>query len=156
MAQRVMVANFGVLAATSVWTLGWIAATALAAERVSSSNDVPSLIGLVMAATFAFAGTWLVVRMIARTEATDSEAPTPKEPWFRRITGWIAAIVWCGAAVAWNVGIIGWQLRMARDGRGWSMVILIPWSLIGWFLMVVLFVGIGVVIDSIVGMFRRA
>lgn len=156
MAQRVRVANFGSLAATSVWTLGWITAAALAAQRITTSTDVPSVVGLVMATAFALVGTWLVLRMIARTKATEPETPTPKEPWFRRIIGWFTAIVWCGAAVVWNFGVIGWQLRMAHDGRGWSMLILIPWSLIGWFLMVVLFVGLGVLIDSVISILRRA
>lgn len=155
MAQRVRVANLGFVAATLVWTLGWIAATALAAQRVTGSSDAPSVVGFVMATTFASIGTWLVVHMIARTKATVAETPTPKEPWFRRIAGWVAGIIWCGVAVAWNFGIIGWQLRMAQDGRGWSMLVLIPWSLIGWFLMAVLFIGLGVLVDSVVDIFRR-
>src|SRR6266576_245624 len=107
MAQRVMVANFGFLAATSVWTLGWIAGTALAAQRVTRSSDVPSVVGLAAATIFASIGAWLVMRMVARTKVNEPETPTPTEPWFRRITGWFAAVVWCGAAVAWNFGIIG-------------------------------------------------
>lgn len=155
MAQRVMVANFGFLAATFVWTLGWIATTAIAAERVRESSDVPSVVGLVVATTFASIGIWLVVRMIARTKVSEPETPTPKEPWFRRITGWFVWIVWGGAAILWNFGIIGWQLRMARDGGGWLMLILLPWSLIGWLLMGVLFVGVGVLVDSVIGALRR-
>lgn len=156
MQQRVMVANFGFLAATCVWTLGWIAATALATERVAVSSDVASVAGLVIATTLASAGIWLAVRMTARTKATEPTTPASKEPWFHRVTGWFAAIVWCGGAVAWNLGIIGWQLKMAQDGRGWSMLILVPWSLIGWFLMAVLFIGLGVIIDSLINLLRRA
>jgi len=148
-----MFANFGFLVATSVWTLGWIATTLLAAERFTRSTDVASIVGLVMAAAFASAGTWLTVRMTARTKAVDPETPTPKEPWLRRIIGWFAAIAWCGAAVVWNFTIIGGELKMAHDGDGWSMLILIPWSLIGWFLMGVLFVGIGMLLDSVIGAF---
>ena len=149
-------AGYGILAATAVWTLGWIAATVLAADRVDQSHDIASFVALAVTMIFGSIGMWITFQMWTLREPAESNTSTPKEPWFRQITGWIAAIFWCGGAVAWNFGIIGWQLRMAHDGRGWSMLILIPWSLIGWFLMGVLFVGLGVVMDSIIGFLRGA
>lgn len=155
MARRVEFANYGHLIATSVWTLGWVVSTVLAAERLTRSSDPSSVVGFVTAAAFASAGTWMVFRMRATTNADGPETPTLKESWSRRIVGWFAAIVWCGAGVIWNITIIGLQLHMAYEGRGGSMLIIIPWSLIGWFLLCVLFVGLGVLVDSVVSILRK-
>ena len=154
MPARVSVSSYGFLAATVVWTLGWIGAASLAVDRVRRSADLPSFVAMAVAVIFGSFGLWMTVRVAASNKATEPEAPAPKEPWFRRITGWFAAIVWSGVAVAWNLGVIGWLIRLAREGRGWSMLILVPWSLIGWFLMVVLFVGLGVLIDSVLDAIR--
>jgi hypothetical protein len=57
--------------------------------------------------------------------------------------------------VVWNIGVIGWLIRAADEGDGWWMLILIPLSLAGWFLLLVLFVGVEVMIDSLLTVLRR-
>lgn len=153
--SRVAFSGYGCLLSTAVWGLSWIAVAAVAFERVRHSTDLPSVFALALSAALGAVATWLALLFAKAAGTRESEAPTAKEPWYRQITGWFAAIVWCGAAVLWNFGIIGTLLRLAREGRGWFMIVLLPWSFVGWFLMFVLFTGLGVVIDSLIAPFRR-
>jgi hypothetical protein len=150
--SRISFSGHGCLLSTAVWGLSWIAVAAVAFERVRYSRDLPSVVGLILSATLGAAATWLTLRLARATGTAKSDAPTEKEPWYRRVTGWFAAIVWCGAAILWNFSIIQVLLHIAHEGRGWFMIFLLPWSLIGWFLMFVLFTGLGVVVDSLITM----
>jgi hypothetical protein len=71
MPERVCLANYGFPAATAVWTLGWLAAAALAADRVSRSHDAASIAALTLSAMLGAAGLWLTVRMAAHTRLTE-------------------------------------------------------------------------------------
>ena len=63
MAARPYVASYGFLAATAVWTLGWIAAASLAVERMKRSRDAPTFIAVAVAFTFAAVGLWVSYRV---------------------------------------------------------------------------------------------
>ena len=146
---------FAAVAATLVWTLGWVAAACVAVDRVAASPDGPAWLALGVAALMTACGCWVMCGLLQRSRFAPAEGRAPPEPWSRRITGWLAGLCWCGFAVAWNIGIIGWLLRTADEGDGWWMLVLIPWSLAGWFLLLVLFAGVGVLIDSLLTVLRR-
>jgi hypothetical protein len=146
---------FAVVPATLVWTLGWVAAACVAVDRVAASPDGPALLALGVAVLMTACGCWVTVGLLRTGRFAPAEGRAPPEPWFRRITGWLAGLCWCGFAVVWNIGVIGWLIRAADEGSGWWMLILIPWSLAGWFLLLVLFVGVGVMIDSLLTVLRR-
>jgi hypothetical protein len=57
--------------------------------------------------------------------------------------------------VVWNIGIIAWLVRAAEEGRGGVMLVLIPWWLAGWFLLLVLLAAVGVLIDCLLTVLRR-
>jgi hypothetical protein len=73
----------------------------------------------------------------------------------RRLIGWVAALVWFAAAVAWNLGVFATLFKLAQAGRGWMILLLLLWSLVGLFLLFVLLTGIGVTIDSLLRSMRR-
>jgi hypothetical protein len=152
---------FAVVSATLVWTLGWVAAACVAVDRVAASPDGPALLALGVAVLMTACGGWVTVGLLrtycvpAQGRFAPTEGRAPPEPWSRRIAGWLASLCWCGFAVVWNIGVIGWLIRTADEGSGWWMVCLIPLSLGGWFLLLVLFVGVGVMIDSLLTVLRR-
>jgi hypothetical protein len=100
-------------------------------------------------------GGWVTVGLLRTGRFAPAEGRAPPEPWSRRITGWLAGLCWCGFAVVWNIGIFAGLLNAADEGNGLWMVCLIPLSLGGWFLLLVLFVGVGVMIDSLLTVLRR-
>jgi hypothetical protein len=75
-----------------------------------------------------------------------SERGTFREPWTRRILGFCAVIFFVCAAVMWNIGFISWPIQLADEGEGGLMLVLIPWSVIGLFLLIMLFAVIGMTI----------
>jgi hypothetical protein len=159
MARVFSASRYSLLAAAGVWWSGWVAATFLAVRHLADpARDASAVVALLVAGAFTLVGGLLVsfaaVGSRARHAGEDPLPPTPKETWSRRVTGWFAAAVWCGVAVAWNVGIITWLLRDARDGHGWQMLILIPWSVIGGFLLLVLFTSAGMIIDGLLDALR--
>lgn len=156
MPRRIYIANFGFLAAAMVWTLGWILTLVVAIERIAQRHDPASIAALLLSILFCLVRLRVMVRGFRRVAPTQPPAPSEPERWPRRIVGWITAAGWSFVAIMWNLGIVGTELRMAHDGRGWFMLILIPWSLIGWFLLLVLFVGVGVMIDWLIGLVFKA
>jgi hypothetical protein len=134
--------------------LGWAAAAWAALDRVAAAADGPALLALGLAVLMTVVGCWVAVGLLRQRWFEPAACRARREPWPRRITSWLAALFWSAGAVVWNVGIIGWLVRAADEGRGWEMVVLIPWSLAGWFLLLVLFAGVGVVIDSLLTILR--
>jgi hypothetical protein len=147
-------ALFAAVGATLVWTLGWVAAGCVAVDRVAGSPDGPALLALGVAVLMTAWGCWVTAGLLRSGRRNPAEGRAPPEPWSRRITGWLAGLFWSGCAVVWNIGVIGWLVRAADEGRGWVMLVLIPWSLAGWFLLLVLFAGVGVMIDSLLTVLR--
>jgi hypothetical protein len=146
---------FAVVSATLVWTLGWVAAACVAVVPVAASPNGPTLLALGVAVLMAACGCWVTAGLLRTGRFAPAESRTPPEPWFRRVTGWLAVVFWCSGAVVWNIGVIGWLVLAADEGRGWVMLVLIPWSLVGWFLLVVLFASVGVMIDTLLTVLRQ-
>jgi CDP-diglyceride synthetase len=148
--RHASVADYIPVAATAVWGFTWLAAAWLAATRVATSPDTAAYVGLTVATLLAGACCWLTLKLTRGKKGIARRLPSPKETWSRRIIGWIAAIVWCGVAMIWNISTIGMLLRSANEGRGWHILFLMPWCFVGWVLLVVLFADGAVLVDSIV------
>jgi hypothetical protein len=151
---RVSFGRYGFLASGIVWTLGWIAVSSVAIARMARSVELASIIGVVVSVVMMLIGI-RAVAFRAIVGGIRAKEPSSAESWGRRITGWFAALFWCAGAVVWNVGIFGVLLREAHAGHGWVVLLLVLWSLIGWFLLSVLFVGIGCGIDAIIQAMSR-
>jgi hypothetical protein len=147
--------QFAGLSATLVWTLGWVAVAWVAVDRLAESPEGPAFLGLGVATLMTALGCLVTVPFLRSGRFVPGDVRAPPEPWSRRITGWLAGLFVCGIAVVWNIGIFAGLLDAAVEGNGWWMVCLIPMSLGGWFLLLVLFVGVGVMIDSLLTVLRR-
>ena len=122
-----------------------------AALRLIRSYDGWAMLAVLVSGAVAVWG-WLRVYSTASAERSPVPVDTTgTERAHRRVLGWLAALVWCGAAVAWNVGMIAAQIRLAGDGRGGTVLLLVPWSLIGLFLLRVLFASVTVAVDTATG-----
>ncbi len=82
-----------------------------------------------------------------KSRAKDVPASQAPESWARRISSWIAATVWCLFGALWNLAVFSGIIRAIADGQSLSLLIFIPFSLIGLFLLIVFFTGIGVSLD---------
>lgn len=151
---RASFAKHGCLASTLVWTVGWVAVASLAVSRAIRSVEISSFVGGMVSSVMTLIGCLAILHVVKTGGRQQTTQPPVSESWQRRIVGWFAALVWCGVAVVWNVGIFGLLLREARAGHGWTLLLLLLWSLIGWFLLFVLFVGIGCAIDGLLRALR--
>jgi len=147
--------SYGCLAAILIWTLGWITVAYLAISRASRSPNVSALIGALVSGLVAFIGCRISLRVLRRHSPGDVPNVSGYVSMPRRVMGWFAALVWCGVAVAWNLGIFGLLVKLARAGDGWMILLLLFWSLVGLVLLYVLLTGIGIVIDSLLDFARR-
>jgi hypothetical protein len=148
------------IAATGVWTLAWLAAAYAAVSRAAASADASAWLGAGIALLMVALHSWVLLRLL-RTDrhqvspAARSEHRTYGEPWPRRLLGYLAVLLFVGVAVAWNVGFIGWLVQAADEEEGWWMLVLVPWSLLGWLLLVMLFAALGVIFSSLLTGLRR-
>jgi hypothetical protein len=105
---------------------------------------------------------WVLLRLLRGGRAFHKVGPVARswhrplgEPWPRRILGYLAVILFVGVAIAWNVGFLGRLVQAADKEEGWWMLVLIPWSLLGWLLLGMLFAAIGVMVRSLLTGLRR-
>ena len=57
--------------------------------------------------------------------------------------------MWCAVAALWNLAVFGTVARSATDGKAFAVLLVLPMSVIGWFLLNLLFVGIGILLDPL-------
>jgi len=143
----------GGVSAVGVWTLGWLTAAYTPVRRVVAFPDGWAVLGAGVALLMTALGCWLTGRLLRNGRAIQrggrvarSERGTFREPWPRRIFGFCAVIFFVCFAVMWNIGFISWPIQLADEGEGGLMLVLIPWSVIGLFLLIMLFAVIGVTI----------
>jgi hypothetical protein len=151
------------VAATAVWTLGWFTVACLAWARQFPNQNNPSdvfdmsaaprdgtaFVNLIVPVVATVLGGIVTIRSIRRGHVEKSDAKAPQESVARRITGWFAAVAWCAVAVIWNLSILSCLIKAAREGQEILMLVMIPFSLIGLFLLLTLFVSLSVAIDSL-------
>lgn len=143
------ISKYAGAAATIVWTLGWSLGAYRAAQNLIQPAVAPIVISLVTAA-LALVGCVMTARLIRplpipreEKKSEDTESTTKK------IVGYLGVLVWCGVAIVWNLAIFGTLIRAASQKQLVIVLLMIPFSVIGWFLLNVLFVSIGLVLDSI-------
>lgn len=136
-------------AATAVWSLGWIAVACAALPRFDPSGNDTGVLNLAVALVLAVFGLRAAVRSVRHEPAAEHGGEPTRERLARRVEGWVAAVVWCGVGFGWNVGVFRALIQAADEGRTSTLLIMVPFSLIGWFLLVVIFTGLGIGIDSL-------
>ncbi len=131
--------------------LSWVVVAHYAIQRAEAVHDGSALLSVVIALAFTALGSLATIRFIRRSPVVQPEEKSPTESWFRRVLGWLGVLVWCLAGCAWNLAVAGCLARAARDGNAFIVLLLIPFSLVGWLLLLLLFVSIGVAIESVFG-----
>jgi hypothetical protein len=149
MNPRFSASRYAGTAATAVWSLGWIGVASAALQRLDQSGADSGLGNLAVAAVLAVIGLMVTVRSARHLPAAGPEVEPHRERLARRIEGWVATIVWCGGGFVWNIAVFGTLIRAAGEGRTLTLLIMIPFSLIGWFLLLVIFTTFAFLIDSL-------
>lgn len=137
------------VAAAAVWTLGWVLVAVLAINHYFTSGSDGALFNAIVAIVGIVFGVAETFWFYPRKPGINSSNPSAPEPWYRRAMGWFAATVWCAAGVVWNLATFGTLARSAIHEQSLNFVILMPFSLIGLFLLLFLFVGITLVMDTV-------
>jgi hypothetical protein len=150
------------ISATVVWALAWLAAACIAMSRAAAAPTVSAWLGVGVALLMVALHSWVLLRLLRRGRAFHPVGPVTRswhrpwrEPWPHRILGYLAVILFVGVAVVWNGGFIGRLVQAANEKEGWVMLVLIPWSLLGWLLLIMLFATIGVLFRSLLTGLRR-
>lgn len=132
-----------------VWTIGWaFTATRAINYWMSSGNDL-AWSNSIIPVTGTLLGVWTVFRIFPREGWHIANTPdaSPPEPWYRRTFGWFALLVWCAVAIIWNLCVFHTTFLAATKGQFLLMVITVPFSFIGGFLLLMLFTAIGMFLD---------
>jgi hypothetical protein len=141
--------RFTGMAAAVVWTLGWMRIVILTAQHPSATNSTGAAARVIVAVVGVVVGCWLMFRCYPRGPDINTNKPSPPEPWYRRVTGSIATMVWCAVAAVWNLSIYAVLVRSAIRGQTANFFLLIPFEIIGFFLLLLLFTCVGVALDFI-------
>jgi hypothetical protein len=136
------------VAATAMWTFSWLMPACLAGQRVAATRDSSSLVCMIVSVVFVVLGCGMTIRFYKRMNMVETKDQPDTESWSRRLVGWFAEFIWCAVAGVWNLAIAGLLIRAAQEGQFITLIISIPFSLIGWLLLLIRFVSIGVAIES--------
>ena len=137
------------IAAACVWALGWAVTAMHAVRYLMVARNGVGVCNLIIPIAGAFFGIFFAVRFFRRRnwpDAISPEASSP-EPWYRRISGWIGTTVWCAVAIVWNLCVFHITSQAATKGQSLLMAINVPFSIIGGYLLLLLFTAIGLSLD---------
>lgn len=135
------------VAAAATWTLGWVLVAGLVVLHIAASGGIAANLGLPVAVIGIVFGSFMAFRFFPRQPDSNDKSPSPPEPWHHRAMGSFAATVWCAVGLGWNLAVFGTLARSAINGQNLNFVILMPFSLIGLFLLLLVFVSITLVLD---------
>lgn len=140
-------------ATSIVWTFSWVLVASRAAYHAAKSGGGAAWFNALLSLVATAAGCLMVIRSRPR----DGDSPVdnrqyPKESWFKRISGWFATAVWCLVGLFWNVTVFRLLCHAATEGPNLVLVILLPVSAIGFFLLLLVFVVIATILDSLFGL----
>jgi hypothetical protein len=145
----VVVSKYSGAVATAVWTLGWIACAYHAFWYAEGQHAGAAYLNLAITTFGSVLGCVITTRLFRRIPEEQPEKKTEStESRASRIAGWFGLVVWCAAGVVWNMAVYWTVVRAVGNGQAVVVLMLIPFSVIGWFLLNVLFVSIGILIDS--------
>ena len=116
-------------------------------QHLSVASGFAAHFDLLVAVVGIAFGSLMAFRFFPRQPDNNSTRTSPPEPWYRRAMGWFGATVWCGVGVVWNLAIFNILVQSAIKGQSMNFIILIPFSLIGLFLLLTVFVSITLVLD---------
>jgi hypothetical protein len=137
---------------TGLWTLEWIVSGYRAFQHIMVASNFASSLNLVVTLVCSVFGCIMTSRTLRRIPGVQTEEkPEVVESWPRRIVGWIGVFVWCAVAVIWNLAVCRTLVTAAADGQAIIVLVLIPFSVVGWVLMNVLLVTIRVMVESWLG-----
>jgi len=147
---------------TGVWSASWIITALVAIDRFVAFPDAPSWIGVVVAVGMSIIGCWITKGLLRTLPLVPCDLFNTLEnhegdqSWSRRINDWCGAVFVSGFSLIWIFGFTGTILLAAAEGRGWWMLFLIPWSIVTWLCLVLLFACIAVVIDFLLNLLVRS
>ena len=142
--------RFGCFGSLMPWTAGWLIVSWLAFGRVQQSQELSAIVATIVSAGFSVIGCRVLfgltrggsnVAMVAHFSARGAGS--------QRSSGWAIAILLPLVAIFWNAGTFWILANLAARGRGFLMIFVSTWSVIGLFL---LYFGILAIIDRV----RRA
>jgi hypothetical protein len=142
--------RFGCFGSLIPWTAGWLIVSWMAIGRVQQSQDLSAMVATIVSAGFSVIGCRVLfgltrggsnVAMVAHFSARGAGS--------RRSSSWLFAILLGVLAVLWNAGTFWILANLAARGRGFLMIFVSTWSVIG---LLLLYFGILVIIDRV----RRA
>lgn len=136
--------------ANGLWTIQWATAAGFAIQRLTVAVETWDWINATVALVCTLAGCVQTIRVFPRVRSHGNDKEHPKEPLLRRITGWLALVAWCGFGIIWNVATAKILLSAARQGMPINVLVVVPFSVIGWFLLLVNCVTASMVLDSLI------
>lgn len=134
------------------WTLGWLIGVDCAVKFWIGSRSDVALVNLVLTLLPVALGLWMIFRVFPRDygpRAATRPDSSPPEPWYRRITGGFALVVWCAVAIIWNTAVFRLVAHGAMKGQTLNIVFMIPFSAVGMLLLFVLFPAIAMLFDFV-------
>jgi hypothetical protein len=144
------VSRYAGVVATALWTLGWVTAAWLAFRHIDTTRIGAAALNLAVTCVCSALGFIMTVRLIRHLPGTQREIKAePAESWTRRLAGWLGGFVWCAVAVVWNLAVYGSLWRAVTNGPAPIVLLMIPFAVIGWFLLNLLFVGLGLIDDRL-------
>jgi hypothetical protein len=147
----ISVALLGGTFASVLWALAWVAVALVAIDHAVQSFTGEAFLGVIVSIPVSAIGC-KVALLGLRSSHRCADAPSEPESIGRRIVGWFAAFVWCGAGVVWNLSIFGLLFKAAAKGQGVAIAVMVLFSLIGWFLLHLVFIGLGCIVDWALGL----
>lgn len=141
--------RYGGTVAAGVWTLAWAYTATHAIKYCMTRGTALAAFNLIVPIAITLFGVWMAFRTFPRKGSRSLNTPNASspEPWHRRVFGTLALSVWCAVALVWNLCIFHIAIQAATQGQALIMVITIPFSIIGGFLLLMLFTAIGMFLD---------
>ncbi len=140
-------------AATAVWSCEWIAVGCVAVLHLNQFSDPTESTNVGIAGLMAFLGIWLAAGSARRKDAAvEAGGNEQRLGLWGRVGSWLATVVWIVVGLVWNMAITRLLIDAAGKGRLSNLLVGIPFSLIGLFLLLVVFAAVGVALDSLLGL----